>query len=744
MPKKKISKKISNLEASFRDVLVRQKIEDQALLEIFVEKPENITQKNLGVLAGILEVNDNSKDSSYVVNYLISVIKKEYYSKTKRGAIESFEAALNKANLALAKLAEHGNINWLGKINAIILAIEKNNIHISQTGSAKVLLLREKSLTDLSEGAVKQENPNPFKTFIDVLSGRLEKDDSLILATDSIFEIFSFEEIKRSALKFSPEEFIRFLQTALGNELEKAAVLIARMEEIKSPIEITKETAKDDELNAFSQKTFSKASSKKPEREILRNEEKQLLVNEIKEDLKNESDEFIDKKTGHIYIKEDFYLKEKKFWEGNIIEAIQLNLKESLNLLFSKISNFKRKITSINLDFKKIKKIIDKINWDKILFIFKDFFATLKEILIDIFSFFISTGRKIIFETKKFIPKKHSTAYPAKEKILIEKNTFYNLFVPHLGKIKRMFFRLDYSQKIYTILILLFILIVPYFIVKFQNRNKTEEQFSQEIIPEIINPLKQDKNVLRIDNLQTIASGNEISKIINLNGKIFFADKNSLRDIENNQSYPFPDDFSSLKIVSEMNDLNLIFLISREDKIISWSPISKKFQSITIEISSGWDIAFAKTYLTYLYLLDRNQNQIYRYPRANEGFGEKNDWLKNDVSLKEISDMAIGENIFLAQDGSILKFFQGKKQAFAIEETATPIYADKLYTKRDSSNFYALDKKNSRIIKFDLDGKIISQFYNSEISQAQDFEINEESNLAYFYNGNEIKSFEMK
>ena len=225
---------------------------------------------------------------------------------------------------------------------------------------------------------------------------------------------------------------------------------------------------------------------------------------------------------------------------------------------------------------------------------------------------------------------------------------------------------------------------------------------------------------------------------------MFFVDENSLTDAENNQNYPFPAEFAPLKIVSNMDDLNLIFLISQNNKIISWSPISKKFQDNAIEIPAGSDIALAKTYLTYLYLLDKNSNQIYRYPRANEGFGEKTNWLKDTIDLSKISDIAIGENLYLAQDGNILKLFQGKKQTFAIEETATPIYIDKLYTKRDSSNFYALDKKNSRIIKFDLDGKIVSQFYNAEISQVQDFEVNEESNLVYFSNGSEVKSFEMK
>jgi len=780
MAKKKVDKKISSLEASFEDVLVCQKNSAKTLLEIFVERPENITQENLGTLAGILEINEESSDSSYVVNYLISVIKKEYYSKAKRGAIESFEAALNKGNLALAKLAEHGNVNWLGKINAILLVIEKNNIHLSQAGSAKALLLRGKTLTDISEGAIIPENPSPFKTFVDVLSGRLEKDDALIVTTDAIFEIFSFEEIKRSALKFSPAEFMRFLRTALGNELEKAAVLVARMEEKKSPAEIFEETAEKNDFNAFSQTAFSKAPQKKPKKELLGNEEKQSLAEEIKEDLKKESDEFIDKKTGHIYIKENFSFQQKNPFLENISEIIETKITDFFSFCSKKIAILFRKIASTKLRAEKNtatedvldslrdeenipkepenipqtlqdipkepiepKKPLIKIDQEKILRLTKEFFATLKEISQDIFSFLVFVGQKTIIGIKKFIPSKQNVSSERKT-ASTSKNSFLKIFIPHFGKIKKIFSRLDYPQRIYAVLALLLLLVAPYFIVKLQNNDTPEELSSQEIAPAIPLPLEQDKNVSRIENLQTVFSKSQLFKVVNLNGKMFFVDENSLTNAEDKQNYPFPADFTPLKLVSNMDDLNLIFLINQNNRIISWSPISKKFQDNAIEIPAGSEIALAKTYLTYLYLLDKNTNQIYRYPRANEGFGEKTNWLRDNADLKNFSDMAIGENIFFVQDGNVIEFFQGKKQTWDIEKTATEISTNKVYTKRNSQNLYVLDQKNSRIIKLDLNGNIVSQFYNAEISKASDFEINEESNLAYFSNGSEIKSFEIK
>ena len=120
MSRNKPNKKITEFEFSFNDISFCNDAKLKPFLETFVQEPENISQQSLGTLFGVFEISDNSEDSSYITNYLISVIKKEYYSKPKRGTVESFEAALHKANLALSKLAEHGNVAWIGKINVLL------------------------------------------------------------------------------------------------------------------------------------------------------------------------------------------------------------------------------------------------------------------------------------------------------------------------------------------------------------------------------------------------------------------------------------------------------------------------------------------------------------------------------------------------------------------------------------------------------------------------------------------------
>ena len=755
--KRKADKKTNRLEASFETVLVCKKNSFRSHLEVFVAKPENIAQKDSGVIAGILEIDDESEDSSYIVNYLVSVLKKEYYSRTKRGSFESFEAALHKVNLALAKLAEHGNVGWIGKINAIIFTIEKNNLYLSQTGQTHAFLLRQEILTDIAENSQSPSEPNPLKTFVDVISGRLEKDDKLVVSTRHIFDIFSPEEIKRSALKFSSSDFVRFLKTALGNELERSAVLFVEMKEEELP-EKTVVPEKSQELNAFSQTAFYK--SKKPAKDNTDSpidaKERKDIISEIKEELTQKNGSFVDQKTGHIYIKEDSSLKEEpsaweNIWENlrektsefslrtkDIVSNVRKNKNEAQNNQLPRTESKgseKDTGTQKGIDWKKIGNGLMILWKNKLL-------PTVQNVL--------RTIGLLLSKGSKFIASKISYAWSLRrQKIVPEVRTGYishrNWSIwPNFSRIKDIFSRLDKSHKIYAAVAVILLLIVPYFISKINNGKNPAPPAPATAPADVLPPLSSDKNVVKIENLDQLFSQNGILGIADVNGTVLAVSDTALFEIRGRVSYDFPEGFSSPAMAFSMNDLNLIFLMNKENRIISWSPASKKFQDNALNLPENPQISAAKSSSTYSYFLDKNANQIYRYPRATGGFGDKVDWLKENINLGSIVDLAVSDNIYLAGKNDVFKLYRGKKEDFNLEKTDTPLSIDKLYTLIDSPHIYILDKSNSRVVKFDLDGNIVAQYYNDRIKNANDFTVDEENSTVYISTTAEVRSFEMK
>ena len=139
--------------------------------------------------------------------------------------------------------------------------------------------------------------------------------------------------------------------------------------------------------------------------------------------------------------------------------------------------------------------------------------------------------------------------------------------------------------------------------------------------------------------------------------------------------------------------------------------------------------------------MDSHANQIYRYPRAEGGFGTKVNWQKDDTDLSKVSDISVNENIFAVSSDAIIKLFKGKKQDFSVEETATPLSFDKIYVAKNNSEIYILDKKNSRIVRLSPEGNILTQYYSEKIKEASAFSVDEEKNIIYFSVEDKIFSF---
>ncbi len=827
MTRKKIDKKMHCLEPKFHDILICKKNDCRPFIEVLVEEPENVSSQNLGILAGIFQIDDRSEDSSYVVNYLISIIKKEYFSRTNRGPVENFESALHKANLALAKLASHENINWIGHINAICAVIEKNNLLLSQTGDASVFLLRGTVLTEITEIQDEKADSNPLKTFQDVISGKIEKDDKLLFTTKEMFDIFSLEEIKKSALKFSRENFIQFLNTAFINELDQVATLIIDIEEKTNEIVKAPPDAKPEEINVFSQTAFQKKlPQKKIEKEQVKEETLRKERQEISQELKEDVKDFVDEKTGHIYIKESHNQPEEIQIKKNGSDLF-LDIKEKITALSrsgaKSVKNITNKATNLSASFLrksytkivqlKIKKTPAKIIYseekNKSAIASQTTFIQIDEV--SAVNKLKSVYSKLKFKTKakafwkKMKPKlewledkatdglvlilrkptnlaikltaslKHKwrnyriekqaerrvkkypweiTPSPAVlpktelQKIspaLSSKTARFGQFIepkkilPNFSRLKQITKSLDQKQTLSVVAALILLLIVPYWIAKWESGKIEKKPEVSEEIPMPILPLEKDLSVTRIGKLDDIYSGN-ILKIINLNGKFFAQTETEIIELENKKSIPLSSNLQNPELLVGMDDLNLIFII-KNNRVASLAPTTGKFLENTITFPEKAKIIDAKTYLTYLYLLDGNNNQIYRYPRAEGGFSEKTAWLKDNIDLSSAKSLAINENIFVLNGQNILKLFRGKKLDFSIENTATPITPDKLYAKNTSANLYILDKTNSRIIKLDGEGKILAQYYNADIAGATDFSVNEESNLVYISNTSGVKSF---
>mgnify|MGYP001420720784 CR=1 FL=1 len=182
------------------EIIFRGAKNKPAVCDIFSYLPSNIEEASLGNLYIIAELKTEDESSS-LVNLLIPLIKREYYSAPHRGPLTSLESCLKKSNQILNELANQGNLNWLGKLNFICAVLNKEqDLFLAQAGDTHAWLLREGQLVNLNKKAVPSpKKPHPAKTFQSLISGKITCGDKLIFATSGISNLFSPPGFKQLA-----------------------------------------------------------------------------------------------------------------------------------------------------------------------------------------------------------------------------------------------------------------------------------------------------------------------------------------------------------------------------------------------------------------------------------------------------------------------------------------------------------------------------------------------------------------
>lgn len=669
-------------------------------IESFSYAPENITQQPLGDLLGFFRIRDTSDDSAYIVNFLASVVKKEYYINPKRLVENSFDLALHKANVALSELAKNGNINWLGAVDAAIGVTEGNTFHFSVAGEAKILLFRDGILTDISEGLASfEEEPHPLKTFVNVSSGIIRPGDKIIITSNDIFRVFSLAEIKKNAERFPGEKFVQFLHTALVNELEAAEAIVIDVSEAEKLKKKKIKEQKEELYNVFSEKAFKGViySRKKTKPALSAAKDKKII-------------DYVDEKTGHIYIQEEEGLSRRR----SVYSLYWFLLKEKLADVFYRLKDkIRQRVFLIGQKFKSLPKI-NKVQ--------------------SLIGPGLSLGRRLKnVKNKVWLPSlKTKLSGVGREGVWKE----VLRFLPSFSKAKKAFAGLTREQRLYGLLILAAVIVLPFLFIKIKNREPAAPSSSETIqVKSQREILSADKNINLDAGAAIIDSSAQAMDVLLFGDSIFAITKNSIiarSGDENKNEFPLTAGEGNIAAAAVMKDLKLFFLLTDQKKIISWSPVTREFKANEIAIPDTAAISSLGTYLTYLYLVDSRGKQIYRYPRSESGFGEKVNWLKNSSDAGKVSDIAIDENIYLAQGSALTKLFRGKKQDFNIEPSATPINFDKIFTTSETDKLYALDAANSRLIILGKNGEIQSQYYNELLKNAQDFSVNMENNKVYF------------
>jgi hypothetical protein len=234
---------------------------------------------------------------------------------------------------------------------------------------------------------------------------------------------------------------------------------------------------------------------------------------------------------------------------------------------------------------------------------------------------------------------------------------------------------------------------------------------------EVFPPTDEPSAVLASPEITASAPENIVSLVF-LKETLYLVTENGIHDTTKNETRPSPSD-GKIRYAAGMDDLNLIFVMTEEGRLFAFAPSNRSFVENTIRLPEGFQPAGIGTFLTYLYVLEEGTGRIYRFPRAEGGFGDGLLWTKDpmDPGTRMI---AVSENIYGATGNGIQAFLRGKaSETFSPETTTTPITLTALCANEETPDrFAAIDAPAKRVVILGSDGHIESQQFHESFTNA--------------------------
>ncbi|MBU1500383.1 hypothetical protein KKE48_05960, partial [Patescibacteria group bacterium] len=178
--------------------------------------------------------------------------------------------------------------------------------------------------------------------------------------------------------------------------------------------------------------------------------------------------------------------------------------------------------------------------------------------------------------------------------------------------------------------------------------------------------------------------------------------------------------------------------------------IEAKDGKVAAEVAGeGWNnISDSVGFGSNLYLLDKSKTgQIWKYLGVISGLSAKRSYLKGDTyDLSEAMSMAIDGSVWvLFSDGTIVKYVQGAKDAFAVagldRNFEEPI---KIFTSPEEENLYILDRRQTRVVVVSKTGEYQAQYEWPGMAGVKDLIVSEKLKKMFLLTGEKVFTIDLK
>jgi hypothetical protein len=227
---------------------------------------------------------------------------------------------------------------------------------------------------------------------------------------------------------------------------------------------------------------------------------------------------------------------------------------------------------------------------------------------------------------------------------------------------------------------------------------------------------------------------------------------NATSGVTNSQALPVDTTVSPLLLAETKND-GLYFTEGdshiydlTSDQVYSLN-IDGSNKKTLIKNSNDWQkTGGLASYFGNIYVLDKKQNQIFKFVQTDSGFSKTNYFSSASPDLSKAVSMAIDSSVYvLTSDGTVTKYTKGSAENFSLAGFDKPLSNPTgIMTNAGTDNIYILDNGNSRVMVFDKSGNYKNQYQAGVIKSAKDFEVLEKDKKIYVLSGGKVYQIDLK
>jgi len=164
-------------------------------------------------------------------------------------------------------------------------------------------------------------------------------------------------------------------------------------------------------------------------------------------------------------------------------------------------------------------------------------------------------------------------------------------------------------------------------------------------------------------------------------------------------------------------------------------------------IDADWGNSLIYLYSANIYMVDKDNNKIYRFSGNGKQFGDKSEWLAPGVEadFSKVIDMTIDGSIWIVtSSGKIIKYTNGNPNQILLGGIVKQIEnPTAIYTNENLKYAYVLDSSEGRVIVLEKNGQFKIQYVAEEIKNAKDLVISEDEKKLILLTGPKLSYFEL-